>query len=136
MALIRGRHSYLKTWERLFSPKVLARRLTTWCSSSYEDNVCFIIPKRLDDFYNWMFSFSEDNYGTRLKKTRVFNTLPIFRGCPQGDNLLSSSSLLFTCCLIRQQISPKTPELSYYFYNAKCMYGIIIKFVASYRYLL
>jgi hypothetical protein len=41
--------------------------------TSYEGNDCFIIPK--------------------LKKKRIFNTLPVVRDCRPGDNLLSPSTL-------------------------------------------
>ena len=73
------------------------------------------------------FRYRKYTYRIILKKKLIFNTLPVFKGCRPGDNLLFTKGQPFYfplhyislgCspgCLPRQQIFRKTSKLSYYF---------------------
>jgi hypothetical protein len=78
--------------------------LKTWTFCCVKDNN--IISGIVNTITEW-----------NLKK-RIFNTLPVVRGCRPVDNLLSSFTLCLGC-LPRQEIFRKTSKLSYYFYIAK-----------------
>jgi hypothetical protein len=81
-------------------------------------------------FMTWMFCFVEDNkIISGIEKTitetdwKMFNIVPIARGCRLGDNLLSSSTLymfgLFTGLSPTSTNFHKTFKLSYFFYLVK-----------------
>ena len=76
--------------------------LKTWCSPHMKAITCLLYRNYSKMFITWMFCFVEDNkiisgqkynYGTGLKKTQIFNTLPVVGDFRLGDNLLSPSTL-------------------------------------------